>query len=104
MYSPNQPNRMGLSTLEVVLCLPILLLVMALMINFGTAACWKARGQVVARHALWGSRWPRTGERNPRPSFWPEPASLSSGGAGDVEALDDPRVNQPVARSRTTQS
>ena len=33
----------GLAMLEMVLSLPILLLLMALMINFGNVACWKVR-------------------------------------------------------------
>jgi hypothetical protein len=94
----NIARRRGLSTLEMVLSLPILLMVMALMVNFGTVACWKVRGLSMARHAVWGSRWPRTSADNPRPDYWPLSATMGAGGAGDVPELGDPRVNQPVAR------
>lgn len=89
------PNRRGLSTLELVLALPILLGVMALMVNFGTAACWKVRALIVARQRLWEGRTERTGGANPVPAWWP--GGVSTGG-GHVESLDDPRVNLPVAR------
>ena len=91
-------HRRGLSTLELVLALPILLFVMALMINFGTVACWKVRGLSVARNVLWSTRWPRSGGSNPRPDYWPAAAGVNVGGTGNVTELDDPRVDQPVAR------
>ncbi len=96
----NRPRgcRRGLSTLEMVLSLPILLLVMALMVNFGTAASWKVRSLVVARHALWSTLWPRSGGRMPRPAYWPTTAGVGMGGAGNVEPLDDPRLQHPVVR------
>jgi len=53
-------SRRGLSTLEMVLALPVLLMIMALIINFGTVAAWKVRGLCAARHAVWSSRWPRS--------------------------------------------
>lgn len=91
-------RRRGLSTLEMVLSLPILLFVMALMINFGTAACWKIRALCVARDAVWSTRWPRTGHSNPRPKYWPQGAQVGAQAAGNVPELDDPRVDHPVAR------
>ncbi len=84
--------------MELVLCLPILLLVMALMINFGTAACWKIRSLSVARHAVWSTRKPRSGQRNPRPDYWPSSATMESGGVGKMPELDDPRANLPIVR------
>jgi hypothetical protein len=81
-----------------VLCLPILLLLMALMINFGTVASWKIRAESVARLAVWGSRFPRIGDAQPRPDYWPESAGVSTGSEEDAAVLDDPRVHQPVAR------
>jgi hypothetical protein len=88
----------GLATLELVLSLPILLFVMALIMGYGTAACWKVRALTVARHELWGSRWPRTGNTNPRPSYWPASASVNASGLDNATELDDRRVDQPVAR------
>ncbi len=90
--------RRGLAPLELVLCLPILLFIMALMVNFATIASWKIRSQSVARHALWGSRQPRAGATNPRPQYWPLSADIQTAGAGNLPALDDPRVDLPVAR------
>jgi len=81
-----------------VLCLPLLLLMMALMINFGTVAGWRVRSLCVSRHAVWSSRWPRNVNRCPRPDYWPTPAAIDAGGAGRLPELDDPRVNLPVAR------
>ena len=90
----------GLATLELVLALPIFLMVMALMVDFGTRFCWKVRTQGIARHAVWGARWPRTGNTNPRPrpDYWPLSAGISYGDAADIPELDDPRVHQPVVR------
>jgi len=93
-----RPCRRGLSTLELVLALPILLMIMALMVNFGVVACWKVRGLSVARSALWSTRWPRSGASNPRPAYWPQSAGVGAGGAGNVAELHDPRVDHPVAR------
>jgi len=99
------PRFRGLSTLEMVLVLPILLFVMALMVNFGVAACWKIRSLSVAREAVWGTRWPRTGfcyrnadVRDPRPKYWPVSARAEEVSGGHVPELDDPRVDHAVAR------
>jgi len=81
-----------------VLCLPILLLLMALMINFGTRWCWQVRAESIARHAVWGSRFPRISSSNPRPDYWPESAGVSTASEEDAPVLEDPRVYQPVAR------
>ncbi|MBN2473596.1 MAG: pilus assembly protein [Pirellulales bacterium] len=93
-----QQRPLGLATLEMVLALPILLFVMALMVNFGTLTCWKVRALSVGRQAAWGTRWPRTGFNDPRPDYWPAGANATAVGAGNVPELDDPRVNHPVAR------
>lgn len=93
-----RPGRPGLSTLEMVLALPILLMLMALMINYGTVASWKVRALAMSRHAVWSSRAPRSGLSMPRPEYWPTPATTSAAGAQNLAALDDPRVNQPIAR------
>ncbi len=87
-----------------VLCLPILLFLMALMINIGTVACWKVRAHSVARQAVWGGRFPRIVGSNPRPDYWPETAGMGGGwedywpALDDPPAVDDPRVDLPVAR------
>jgi hypothetical protein len=61
----------GLSTLEMVLALPILLFIMALMVNFGTVACWKVRALSMARHEAWRARHDRADYSYPRPDDGP---------------------------------
>ncbi len=103
------------------MALPILLLIMALMINYGVVACWKLRALTVSRHAVWSTRWPRTQsggwERwpgsqgsywttrpphaatgDPRPEIWPDEAGIGVRGLDRWTALDDPRVHHRVAR------
>jgi hypothetical protein len=97
--APFQPaRRRGLAPLELVLSLPILLFVMALMINYGTVSSWKVRGWLAARHAVWQSRWPRNLGNFPRPEYWPTTANMGAGGSADVTELNHPAVDQPVAR------
>ncbi len=91
-------SRRGISSLELVLCLPLLLMIMALMVNYGVVASWNVRGLTISRHALWSTRWPRNGNRLPRPDYWPESATVTAEDAGDIPMLDDPRVDHPVAR------
>lgn len=88
----------GLATLEMVLATPFLLMVMALMLNYGTVAAWKVRGLTAARHAAWSSRWPRAGLNYPRPENWPTTAQMGRGGQSRHAPMDDPRVYHPVAR------
>ena len=95
---PIAKRRRGLATLEMVLALPILLFIMALMINFGTLACWKVRSLSMAREAVWSTRWPRTGNSNPRPNYWPQGAGTRTAAEDNVDQLDDPRADLPVAR------
>jgi hypothetical protein len=96
---PGGSLRRGLAPLELALALPMLLLVMALMVNFGNYACWKVRALSIARNALWDTRWPRSGGNNPRPAYWwPVGATQGANNAGNVASVDDPRVDLPVAR------
>jgi hypothetical protein len=81
-----------------VICLPILLFLMALMINFGAATTWKIKALLASRHAVWSTRWPRGGARMPRPAYWPDQAKLDASPGKDAPELDDPRVNLPVVR------
>lgn len=103
--------RQGLAPLELALALPLLLMIMGLMINFGTAAAWKVRAQVVARHAVWASRWPRGTNDLPRPSVsmdlerqppqpipWPPGAGMGTDGGPWIASLNDPRIEHPVVR------
>ena len=96
--SHNAQARRGLAMLEMALALPILLFVMALIINAGTVGAWKVRALTMARLAVWEARWPRTGSTDPRPAYWPAAASASSADAGNISQLDDSRVDLPVVR------
>lgn len=84
--------------LELALTLPILLFVMALMINYGAMAVWKVREHSAARLAAWETRWPRTGSTDPQPSYWPAPATMAASDQGNVSGMDDSRVDLPIAR------
>jgi hypothetical protein len=97
-------GRRGLSMLELVLVLPLLLFVMALIINFGTFACWKARSEMAARHSIWArrhvdDRWERLGPPQ-KPSNWRTPGTtLTTARGNDVLAeLDDSRLQHPIVR------
>jgi hypothetical protein len=98
--------RRGLATLELVLALPVLVLLMAMMINIGTVMSWKVRTLGVARNSVWGNRSPRpTADFGPAADFrstadFPAAADRSI----DVPApavlppapeLDGPRVTSP---------
>jgi polyhydroxyalkanoate synthesis regulator phasin len=91
-------RRRGLATLEFVMVLPILLCVMALMVNFGTRTSWKIRALSVARNELWSHRFPRDGSAYPRPTYWPASAGMGAGGGAAVPSLDYPQIDQPVVR------
>jgi len=104
-------NRRGLAMLELTLALPLLLLVMALMVNYGTVACWKLRALAVADYAISGVRYPRTvqGELglpwpgDPHTWYWPKPAQGGNLGTGDwtAPAADLPAVHLPIVRGPT---
>jgi len=73
-----RPHRArGLAPLEMVLALPILLLVMALMVNFGAVASSRVDGLVAARHEGWASRSGRDWRASP-------PATGPAGGTPDA--------------------
>lgn len=97
---PARLRRGGLAPLELVLWLPVLLMVMALMVNIGTSGAWRVRGEIVARDAIWRTRWDRTGANEPRPiaRVWPANATINVRGAAGIQQLDDPAVNEPVVR------
>jgi len=92
--------RRGLAPLELVLWLPILLFVAALMVNLGTSTAWRIRGEIVARDAAWRTRWPRTGENEPRPlqRVWPADAAMEIRDDDQIAQLDHLDINRPVVR------
>lgn len=96
-------NRRGLAMLELVLYLPIMLFVMALMVNFGNMAAWKVRSQQNTRYAAWRTLQDRTGQFDPNPPSWPQPATLgTSGGQAMTNANAvwnrHPLLTTPVTR------
>ena len=91
-------QRRGLAMVELALTLPILLFLMALIINYGTMAAWKVREHSVARLAAWETRWPRSGATDQRPAYWPAAATMGASDQGNVSGMDDSRVDLPVAR------
>ena len=90
--------RKGLAPLELVLVLPLLLFVMALMMNLGTGGAWKIRTQINARQAVWRALEQRTGQNDPHPGNWPADARLDSGTTGPSPVPFDPFAGQPVVR------
>lgn len=79
-------RRRGLAPLELTLALPMLVIMMALMINFGVIASWKVRTQGNAHYATFRSLLVRTGDWNPPPDNWPN-ASLQSAGGNPLPSL-----------------
>ena len=57
--------------MELVLWMPVLLFVAALIVNYGTAAAWRVRGEIASRDAAERQLTPRTGRNEPRPENWP---------------------------------
>lgn len=90
-------SRRGLAPLELVLCLPVLLFVLALMVDSGSKSSWKLRGVVAARDAAWRSRWGRGGNL-PNPINWQPPATMSAEAAGAYPNLRMGDLDQPVVR------
>lgn len=90
--------RRGLAPLEFVMCLPVLLFVLALLVNTGSKSCWKLRGVVAARDAAWRTRYPRSQGVLSNHVYWPPPATMNAGGAGSIANLNQPALDQPVVR------
>jgi len=95
-----QTKRSGLAPLEFVLWLPVLLFVAALMVNFGTLAGWRLRGEVVARDMSHRARWPRSGATEPRvaTAIWPADAVATVRSTPAWTSIDIPQVRHEVAR------
>lgn len=98
MKKKRATRRAGLAPLELVLVLPILLFVMALMINLGTGGAWKIRTQINARHAAWRSLEQRSGQGDPHPGNWPADATLQSSVSNSSPVPFDPYAGQAVVR------
>jgi len=79
--------------MELVLWLPILLFVMALMINYGTSAAWRLRGEIMSRNAVWEDRHHEDSNRGlyEDAATWPNSADASVSKSDDdpLESLAD---------------
>jgi hypothetical protein len=84
--------------LELVLSLPILLFVMALMINLGNVGAWKVRTHAAARQAAWRAFTPRTGANDPHPRGWPRQAQMTVDASTPAVFPDDPFAGFDVVR------
>ena len=70
--------RAGLAPLELVLVLPLLMMVLALMINFAHQVAWKTQAQTASRQAVWRQRPGHlAGSRDRPPRNWEAPATMS---------------------------
>lgn len=89
----------GLAPLELVLWLPVLLLVVALIVNYGTMATWRIRGEVVSHDAAFRDRWGRTGGDEGRlRGQWPPSASMTTVADPPMAELDHPFLQHEVVR------
>jgi len=77
-------RRQGLAPLELTLTLPMLVIMMALMIDFGVVGAWKVRTQAATRYAAWRTVNARTGEFNPPPPYWPATAPITTQAGADL--------------------
>jgi hypothetical protein len=91
-------TRRGLAMLELAMAMPVLLLIMALMINYGTVACWKVRGLMMANYTIAGVRYPRSASTLPRPGYWPSVGGTYGTADWTATSVDILQVNQPIAR------
>lgn len=95
--------RRGLAPLELVLGLPLLMCMLALIVNIGTATKWKLRSLFVARQAAWSQRLDRKGLTDPRPAGWPSGAIYEMLRGGDNLFPNDPFASFTVVRGPVLQ-
>lgn len=93
-------SRAGLAPLELVISLPLLLCMMALIVNFSHAATWKIRSATNARLAMWRHRPMWNADGDPKPvNYWPPTGNLAVTGATRIPQVDqiwnEPRIAQP---------
>jgi hypothetical protein len=89
--------RSGLAPVELVLSIPLLLMVMALSVIVGNAACWKIRAAVVARNEIWSTRQPRSDTpADPWPAGWPQSAKMNHSGSRPLSDLNLPAFQNPL--------
>jgi hypothetical protein len=77
----------------------VLLFVVALLINYGTMAAWRIRGEIVSHDAAFRARSGRTGGSEGRlASVWPAPATHATAEDPPMTQLDDSFLQHPVVR------
>lgn len=81
----------GLAPVELVMWLPIFVLLAALMVNLGTMQAWRMRGEVAARNAAMGARWPQ------QPWHFAPPPDHWQGVAYDAAFVAPPAELEPTA-------
>lgn len=82
------------------MALPLLLAVMALIVNFAHAATWKVRAATNARLAMWRHRPMWNADGDPKPfNFWPVGASLGVGNGSRISAVDPIWQQQAIAQA-----
>lgn len=90
------PSRSGLAPLELVLALPLMLSVMALIVNFAHASIWKTRSATGARLAMWRDRPMWDAGRDPKPVNYARPDTLLNVYSDARVAEVDGYWNQPA--------
>lgn len=98
--SSGRRTRRGLAPLELVFALPLLLAVLALIVNIGIEVKWKIRALVVSRQAVWRQRPGRNGAQDPNPAGWPTRNANFSVTTAPPPPLfaQDPFASQTVVR------
>ncbi|MFM8219269.1 MAG: TadE/TadG family type IV pilus assembly protein [Planctomycetaceae bacterium] len=93
-------SRAGLAPVELVLVLPLLLMVLALIINFGHQVAWKSKALTAARQGEWRQRPMRhAGGRDEAPFEWRPPERMGGGGAASARLFqNDPYEQFTVVR------
>lgn len=81
------------------MALPMMLMLLALMIIFGSAGAWKVRTLTNSRQAIFRAMWPRTTDDDPKPSnWWPASATMSYSEEFASPFSNDPFVDHTVVR------
>ena len=97
-------RRSGLAPLELVLSLVFLLVMMALIINFGSISAWHVRGKMAARYAVARTLSIRTGGNDPMPSNWWAPATMGLSAPMSFNTLPYDVVGQTWNQGDLTQA
>ena len=95
--SSSVARRAGLAPVELVMALPILIMVLAVVVLMGQAACWKLRTEGVARYAGERELPPRIGD-GLRPPQWQVTSAQMSTTKGLPFFADDPFATHTAVR------